>query len=474
MTDTDLELLGRYTRNGAEEAFAKIVRRHIDLVYSAALRQVRSPQLAEEVAQATFIKLARHAPKLAPATILTAWLYQVTRREAIDVVRREARRQLREQIATEMNAINATATDWRQIEPLLDEAMQALDETERSAVLLRYFENKSLRDVGETLGTSENAAQKRVNRGVERLREFFAKRGVTIGASGLAVAISTNALQAAPIGLTVTISTTAALAVTTVATNSTATISALKLMSTAALKPIIVASAAIAASIVIVVQHNRAGLLGELNESLQAQVQKTETASAELSERLQALTREKENDPRQAELLRLRGEATRLRGLEAELAKLREDSLRQQEQSRAASAAKITTEEAIQKFDAQRAVTINAMKRVGLQLRVLATENKLNTAFTADGHLRPDLLEGSKFDLSKVEVLVTDPFQLGKLLDEAPETIVARTAEPILTPDGRWLRYYTLADASVQHFSTENPKQAFTGNWQLQSVKPRP
>src|SRR5204863_6073916 len=106
MHETNLELLARYTRQNAEDAFAEIVRRHIDLVHSAALRQVRAPQLAEEVAQSTFIKLARQAPQLAPDTILTAWLYQVTRREAIDVVRREARRQSREQIASEMNAMN--------------------------------------------------------------------------------------------------------------------------------------------------------------------------------------------------------------------------------------------------------------------------------------------------------------------------------------------------------------------------------
>src|SRR5438034_9341117 len=108
MSHTDLDLLARYTRHHAEDAFAEIVRRHLNLVHSAALRQVRSPQLAEEVAQSTFIKLARHAHRLASDTILTAWLYQVTRREAIDVVRREACRQLREQIATEMNATTAT------------------------------------------------------------------------------------------------------------------------------------------------------------------------------------------------------------------------------------------------------------------------------------------------------------------------------------------------------------------------------
>jgi RNA polymerase sigma factor (sigma-70 family) len=210
MSDTDLQLLARYTRQHAEDAFAEIVRRHLDLVFCAALRQVRSPQLAEEVAQSAFTDLARNAHRLASDTILTAWLYQVTRRTAIDVVRRESRRQLREQIATEMNAMNATdlsrhnemtADDWTHIEPLLDEAMHALDDTDRAAVLLRYFDNKSLREVGETLGASEDAARKRISRAVERLREFFAQRGVTVGASGLIGVICANAVQAAPVGL---------------------------------------------------------------------------------------------------------------------------------------------------------------------------------------------------------------------------------------------------------------------------------
>src|SRR5438876_5311224 len=212
MTTSDLELLKEFAGRNSEEAFATLVERHLNLVYSAALRQVRSLQLAEEVLQSVFSDLAQNAHKLRPATILTAWLYQVTRRTAIDVVRREARRQLREQIATEMNAMNATTADWTHIEPLLDEAMHALDETDRTAVLLRYFENKSLREVGRTFGTSEDAAQNRVSRAVERLREFFAKRGVTVGASGLAVVISANAVQAAPAGLAVTISTAAGLA----------------------------------------------------------------------------------------------------------------------------------------------------------------------------------------------------------------------------------------------------------------------
>src|SRR5439155_15703634 len=121
--------------------------------------------------------------------------------------------------------MNASANDWTHVEALLDEAMHALDETDRTAVLLRYFENKSLREVGQILGASDNAAQKRLSRAVERLREFFSRHGVSIGASGLVGAISANAVQAAPIGLAATVSTAAALiSGTTVAASATATI----------------------------------------------------------------------------------------------------------------------------------------------------------------------------------------------------------------------------------------------------------
>jgi len=198
---SDWDLLGQFARENSQDAFADIVRRLLDLVYSAALRQIRSPQLAEEVAQSVFADLARDAGKLKPDTLLTGWLYVVTRRTAIDVIRNESRRQLGEQIAVEMNTMNATADEWTQIEPLLDDAMAALDETDRSAILLRFFENKSLREVGEALGASEDAAQKRVSRAVERLREFFSKRNVTVGAGGLVVLISANAVQSAPVGL---------------------------------------------------------------------------------------------------------------------------------------------------------------------------------------------------------------------------------------------------------------------------------
>ncbi len=219
MTATDHELLGQFTREQLQDAFTTLVNRHMNLVYSAALRQVRSPQLAEEVCQAVFTQLARHAAKLTSKTILTAWLYQVTRNAAIDVIRCEARRQAREQIAFQMSDTNNTPAAWTHIEPLLDEAMQSLDATDRTAILLRYFENKSLQEVGETLGTSEDAAQKRVSRAVDRLREFFSQRKLAVGASGLVDLVSANAIQAAPSGLAGAVAISAVLGSTTIPTS---------------------------------------------------------------------------------------------------------------------------------------------------------------------------------------------------------------------------------------------------------------
>ena len=326
MSESDLELLARYTRQQAEDAFAEIVRRHLDLVFSAALRHVRSPQLAEEVAQSAFADLARQGRRLAPGTILTAWLYQVTRRTAIDVVRREARRQVREQVALELNAMNATTADWTHIEPLLDEAMEALEDTDRTAVLLRYFENKSLREVGQTLGTNEDAARKRVSRAVERLRAFFARRGVTIGASGLVVILSANAVQAAPAGLAATICTAATLAGITV-TTTTATVTATKAVAMTTLhKALLTATLAVLGGIGIygvrqawrlqeqvqTLRQQKALLADQIeqfrsyNDSLSNQLVRADRPSSLTSERLR-------------ELLRLRGEVGVLRQRQREL-----------------------------------------------------------------------------------------------------------------------------------------------------------
>jgi RNA polymerase sigma factor (sigma-70 family) len=306
------------------------------LVYAAALRQVRSPQLAEEVVQSVFTDLACNAGKLAdtgvpPVNSLTPWLYAVTRRTAIDVIRKESRRQLREQIAGEMNHMNATASSgtgappvWSEIEPLLDDAMAALGEADRSAVLLRYFENKSLREVGEALGASEDAAQKRVSRAVERLREFFSRRNVTIGASGLTVLISANAVQSAPVGLAIAIS-TVALAGTAVHTSTV--ITATKAIAITTLQKTLVAATVTVLAGAGIYEARQASQLHSQLQTLQQQ-------QAPLAEQIQQLHRERDNvtnrlasllaenarlksSPDENEMLRLRGEVTRLRVAQA-------------------------------------------------------------------------------------------------------------------------------------------------------------
>jgi RNA polymerase sigma factor (sigma-70 family) len=308
VNDTDLQLLARYVQKHAEDAFTEIVRRHLNLVFSAALRQVRSPELAQEVAQSVFIDLARQANRLAPDTILSAWLYQIARRTAIDVVRREVRRQHREQVASELTAVNAASTDWTQIEPFLDEAMHALDDTDRAAVLLRYFENKSFLQVGQALGTTDDAARKRVSRAVERLREFFASHGVTVAASGLVVLISANAVQAAPAGLAATISSAAVLAGTAVATTTT-TAALTKAIAMTTLQKTLITVALVATVGTGIYEARQASTLRDQVRALQQQQVESVTHERDASTGQTATVRDEET----ANQLQLRAEVERLR-----------------------------------------------------------------------------------------------------------------------------------------------------------------
>ena len=223
--------------------------------------------------------------------------------------------------------MNATDADWTHIEPLLDEAMHMLAETDRAAVLLRYFENKSLREVGQALGASENAAQKRLTRAVEHLREFFAKRGVSVGTSGLAVVLSANAVEAAPVGLAVTISTAAALAGTTLVTTLTAT--ATKAIAMTTVQKAIIAAALVAAVSTGIYEARQASTLrSQMQSLLQQTTQRAEQADQsqgehdEATQQLVMLRDENERLKRNAdELLRLRGEVTGLRRQKDDLLK---------------------------------------------------------------------------------------------------------------------------------------------------------
>src|SRR5476651_323129 len=198
----DIELLRQYAGDNSEAAFAALVGRHVNLVYSTALRSVGNSHAAEEITQAVFIILARKAKTFSRQTILTGWLHQTTRLTAANFLRTEIRRQHREQEAFMQSTLSETET-WTQIAPLLDDAIAKLGERDRDAILLRYFENKSAREMAAALRVDEPAAQKRVTRAVEKLRTLFAKRGVTLTAAAIAGAVSANSVQAAPMGLSI-------------------------------------------------------------------------------------------------------------------------------------------------------------------------------------------------------------------------------------------------------------------------------
>jgi RNA polymerase sigma factor (sigma-70 family) len=202
----DRQLLARYVAEVSEEAFAELARRHTGLVYSAALRQVRNEQLAQDVTQVVFANLARRARSIPDGTVLAGWLHRDTRYTALDFLRAEARRLRREQESFAMNVPDSDPHQgWEEIRPLLDEALTKLSPADRDALLLRYFEQQDFAAVGATLGASADAARKRVERALERLREYLAKRGITTTAAALVGALTAHAVETVPAGLVVSL-----------------------------------------------------------------------------------------------------------------------------------------------------------------------------------------------------------------------------------------------------------------------------
>jgi RNA polymerase sigma factor (sigma-70 family) len=196
----DRALLKRFVRDGDEQAFAELVRRHIDMVYAASRRQLRDPAAIEDATQSVFVLLSKKAHTIRDSEALAGWLLVATRCVVLNMIRTETRRRKHEGRAAEMKQeLQAdTPEQWESIRPMLDQAVSTLKHQDRDAITLRYFKGQSVGDVAAALGISQDAAQKRVLRAVDRLREFFARHGVTTSSDALASALAGNVLFQAP------------------------------------------------------------------------------------------------------------------------------------------------------------------------------------------------------------------------------------------------------------------------------------
>ena len=314
MTD-DRQLLARYLNEGSQDAFAELVTRHVNFVYSAALRQVRSSQLAEDVTQLVFCNLARKAATLGEHVVLAGWLHRDTRFTALDMLRAESRRQAREQEAMSMNPPGPDPDpDWEQLRPLLDEMLDEMDPADRDALLLRFFEKRSHKEIGEVLGSGEEAARKRVTRALDKLRESLARRGVTASASAFSVAVLANGVQAAPAGLAATVSAAASSTVATTALAATKTIAMTTLQKIAVTAALSVAIGAGIYEARQAVNFRRdAEALRDEQSPLAEQLRQLQNAQRAATNQLAALRAENEqlkSNKNSAELLRLRGALT--------------------------------------------------------------------------------------------------------------------------------------------------------------------
>jgi len=303
-------LLADYVKLGSDQAFRELVDRYVNLVHSAAVRLVDGDRhLAEDLTQTVFLDLARIAGRLPKAVSLGGWLHRHTCFTASKMMRAQRRRQRREREATEMiTQQDHSAANWEAIAPILDGAVNQLGEEDRTAVLLRFFEQRDFRSVGDALGIGEDAARMRVNRALEKLHGMLKHSGLTLSAGALAIGLAEGAVLSAPSGMAAAIS-SAALAG---AVGSGTTF--LELMATTKLKFTFVTLAVTAVTTLFVLQHQSGIRLREENMALQRQMAQLQSDAEALASQLSNANSTVTMSTGQAsELLRLRGQVGTLR-----------------------------------------------------------------------------------------------------------------------------------------------------------------
>lgn len=199
--ESDHTLLQAFARRQCQRSFAALVERHGPMVYSAALRQVRRADLADDVTQAVFLVLAERAGQIGPAIVLAAWLHKTCRYVSLNALKMERRRAKYEQRAATMAPQRDRTSGWAGLWPLLDESIDALGDPDRNAIVLRFLEQRSLAEIGKELGVSEDAAGMRISRALERLRAIVQRRGVGLSGANLGIVLGLEMPRDLPQGV---------------------------------------------------------------------------------------------------------------------------------------------------------------------------------------------------------------------------------------------------------------------------------
>ena len=446
---TDSQLLASFARTNSEDAFAELVQRHVHLVHSAALRQVNGDaHLAQDVAQTVFTDLARKASSLARREVLTGWLYTSAHFAAAKIIRTENRRRDREEkFMREPIHETAPEPDWEKLRPVLDAAMHELKETDREAILLRFFENRQFAEVGAKLGLNENAARMRVERALEKLRGLLAQRGMTT-AIALSTVISANAVQLAPAGLAATLTTAS------VVSAGTGTFTLLKIMTATKLKLGISALVVAGAATAFVVQHQAQEKLRAENESLTQQIAQLQADNGNFSNRLaNAVDSKKLPDEQFNELLKLRGEVGVLQWQVGELGKLREENSQiRKELADATQSLKSLPSPEQALFNKKRIQAVNDAKMIGLAMRIWAGDN--NDQYPTNFDNMTNEVGGVTNEIHFKETF--EFVNAGVANEHYPQMLMLREITPRQAPNGRWERAYGFADGSVQTATSYN------------------
>jgi len=394
-----------------------------------------------------FTDLARKAGSLSRRETLTGWLYTSAHFAAAKIVRTENRRRDREEkFMREPTSETAPEADWEKLRPTLDVAMHELKETDREAVLLRYFENRQFTEVGAKLGLNENAARMRVERALEKLRDIFTKRGITT-ATALASVISANAIQIAPANLAATLTTAS------IATAGTGTFTLLKIMTATKLKLGISALVVASATTALMIQHQAQAKLRVQNESLTQQIVQLQTDNENLSNHLATIGDSKSlSDEQMNELLKLRGEIGVLRRRVGESEKAQKEINDANQKAQIAEQKLAATLSAKAQFESHQVVIVNAAKILGLCMRLYASDHDNQFPTNSLYQLAEDY--GNTNLLQNIPPLEFINVGLTKLNSQNepdyPNMVLVRERLARQSPDGTWSRIYGFADGSVQ------------------------